>query len=244
MGTAVGALAETQKANEYLKQIKAEDQLRQQREEEKINDYAQRKEKMLQLRKDKEDEVFQAKQLARNAMIAAQAERLGALQDSEDARVEGQVKAKEESDQRKRLEKEELRRKFEGEMMRSREAQIIRKKAERDQTKMEDAETAKFLGEWCKVLDKQEQEETELKRIAAKKLSEEHKKMTHMVRQKKSNEKKMDEGVCLRAKKAMEADTIEFHNYAENVIRGYCEEGKNVLPLIKELRDFRKRVLD
>jgi len=242
--TAVGALAETQKANEYLKQIKAEDQLRQLREEEKINEYAQRKEKMLQLRKDKEDEVFQAKQLARNAMIAAQAERLGALQDSEDARVEGQVKAKEEADERKRLEKEELRRKFEGEMMRSREAQIMRKKTEREQVKMEDAETAKFLGEWCKVLDKQEQEETELKRIAAKKLSEEHKKMTHLVRKKKSDEKKTDEGVCLRAKKAMEADTIEFHNYAENVIRGYCEEGKNVLPLIKELRDFRKRVLD
>jgi len=241
---AVGALAETQKANEYLKQIKAEDHLRQLREEEKINEYAQRKEKMLQLRKNKEDEVFQAKQQARNAMIAAQAERLGALQDSEDARVENQVKAKEESDERKRLEKEMLRRKFEGEMMQSREAQILRKKGDRDREKMEDAETARFLGEWCKVLDKQEQEEGELKKIAAKKLSEEHKKMAHMSRQKKSNEKKTDEGVCLRAKKAMEADTIEFHNYAEQVIRGYCEEGKNVLPLIKELRDFRKRVLD
>lgn len=109
---------------------------------------------------------------------------------------------------------------------------------------MEDAETARFLGEWCKVLDKQEGEEGELKKIAARKLAEEHQKMAHLSRQKKSNEKKTDEGVCLRAKKAMEADTIEFHNYAEQVIRGYCEEGKNVLPLIKELRDFRKRVLD
>lgn len=242
--TAIGALAETQKANDYLKQIRAEDQLRMNREEEKINEYAQRKERMLQLRKDKEDEVFQAKQMARNAMIAAQAERLSALQDGEDARVENQVKAKEESDERKRIEKEELRRKFEGEMLRSREAQIMRKKNEREQQKIEDAETSKFLGEWCKVLDRQEQEELELKKVAAQKLSEEHKKMAHLSRQKKSNEKKTDEGVCLRANKAMEADTIEFHNYAENVIRGYCEEGKNVLPLIKELRDFRKRVLD
>merc|ERR1712110_771667 len=213
--------AETQKANEYLKQIKQEDLLRQQREEEKINDYAQRKEKMLQLREDKEDEVFQAKQLARNAMIAAQAERLSALADSEDARVEGQVKAKEESDERKRLEKEELRRKFEGEMMRSREAQILRKKAEREQTKMEDAETAKFLGEWCKVLDKQEYEEMELKNQAARKLAQEHKKMVEIQRRHKEDGKKQDEVVTLHAKKAMEADTIEFHNYAEKCIRNY-----------------------
>jgi len=109
------------------------------------------------------------------------------------------VKAKEESDERKRIEKEQLRRKFEGEMMKSREAQILRKKSDRDREKMEDAETAKFLGEWCKVLDKQEQEEGELKKIAARKLAGEHQKMAHMSRQKKSNEKKTDEGVCLRA---------------------------------------------
>merc|ERR1719350_1641349 len=63
---AVRAMEETQKANEYLKQIKAEDMLRQQREEDKIQEYAMRKEKMLQLRKAKEDEVFQQKQSARN----------------------------------------------------------------------------------------------------------------------------------------------------------------------------------
>merc|ERR1711972_385428 len=49
--TAIRALAETQKANEYLKAIKAEDSLRQVREEEKIQEYAERKEKMLFLRK-------------------------------------------------------------------------------------------------------------------------------------------------------------------------------------------------
>merc|ERR1719316_378605 len=88
--TAVRALAETQKANEYLKQIKQEDLLRQNREEQKIQEYAERKEKMLQLRKNKEDEVFQAKQAARNAMIAAQAERLALLQSDEDTRIENQ----------------------------------------------------------------------------------------------------------------------------------------------------------
>merc|ERR1719210_805508 len=68
---AVRAMEETQKANEYLKQVKAEDMLRQQREEDKIQEYAMRKEKLLQLRKAKEDEVFEQKQRGRNAMIEA-----------------------------------------------------------------------------------------------------------------------------------------------------------------------------
>lgn len=242
--TQVKALSETTKANDYLKQIKAEDVLRQLREEDKIAEYAARKERMLQLRKNKEDEVFQAKQGARNQMIAAQGERLAAMANGEEQRVESQVKEKEAGDERKRIEKEQTRRRFEQEMARSRAAQIERKRNERDRSKAEDADTAKFLGEWCKVLDKQEKEESELKDIAARKLSAEHQKMAHISRLKTNKERTVDETVCLRAKKAMEADTMEFHNYAESVIRGYCEEGKNVLPLIKELRDFRKRVLD
>merc|ERR1712187_910554 len=242
--TAVRALAETQKANEYLKSIKAEDMLRQHREEEKIQEYAERKEKMLQLRKNKEEEVFTAKQTARNAMIAAQVERLAQMASDEDARIEGQVKEKEADNERKRQEKDALRRRFEGEMLRSRQGQIERKKTEREREKAEDAETAKFLGEWCKVLDKQEQEELELKAVAARKLAGEHRKRVEIQRRKKNEDKKGEETVAMRAKKAMEADTIEFHNYAESVIRGYSEEGKNVVPLIKELREFRKRVLE
>merc|ERR1712125_146664 len=115
------------KANEYLKQIKAEDTLRQQREDEKIQQYASRKEKMLKLRKQKEEEVFQQKQAARNKMIEDQAARLSELQNNEDERVESQVKAKEASDEKKRLDKEELMRRWNDDINKSRAAQIQRK---------------------------------------------------------------------------------------------------------------------
>merc|ERR1711953_778988 len=106
----------------------------------------------------------------------------------------------------------------------SRAAQIQRKANQRAKDKAEDAKTAKFLGEWCKVLDKQEQEELELKAVAARKLAGEHRKMVEIQRRKKNEDKKGEETVAMRAKKAMEDDTIEFHNYAESVIRGYSEE--------------------
>merc|ERR1711972_418503 len=118
------------------------------------------------------------------------------------------------------------------------------KQAQRQKEKAEDVETAKFLGEWCKVLDKQEQEEVELKNLANRKLAEEHKKQTEVQRRRREEEKKQEAVVSVHAKKALEADTVEFHNYAEKCIRGYSEEGKNVIPLIKELREFRKRVLE
>merc|ERR1712151_722378 len=241
---AIKAMDETMKANEYLKQIKAEDMLRQQKEDGKIQDYAKRKERMLMLRKQKEEEVFQQKQAARNAMIEAQAQRLAELQDNEDARVESQVKEKEASDERKRLEKEALFQRWNDDINRSRAAQIERKRAQREKDKAEDVETAKFLGEWCKVLDKQEQEELEMKNAANRKLAQEHKKMVEISRRKREDDKKGDADVAIHAKKALEADTLEFHTYAEKCIRGYSEEGKNVIPLIKELREFRKRVLE
>lgn len=240
---AVKAMQETEKANEYLKQIKAEDMLRQQREQEKIQEYAVRKEKMIQLRKAKEDEVFQQKQNAKNAMIEAQSKRLMELQQNEDEMVERQVAEKEASDEARRVAKMEAKAKWEEDIMKSRTAQIARKKAQRDRDRTEDQETAAFLSDWCKVLDKQEQEETEAKRKAAVKLAAEHKKQVEIQRTKTLGAKKQEEHVAIHARKAIEQDTVDFHQYAESAIRDYATEGKNVIPLIKELREFRKRVL-
>jgi len=243
-GMAVQALAETQQANEYLKVIKAEDQLRQNREEEKVQEYAQRKEKLLELRKQKEDEVFQQKQASRNTMIEAQAKRLAQMSSDEEGRIANQVAQKEQDDENKRVAKEDAKSRWETDIQKSRVQQIQRKQAERERDKSEDAETAKFLSEWCKVLDRQEQEEVELKNQANRKLSLEHKKMVEVGRRRVETDKAQESEVSLKAKRAIEADTIEFHSYAENCIRDYSSEGKNVIPLIKELREFRKRVLE
>jgi len=241
---AVRAVEETQKANEFMKQIKAEEILKQQQEEDKIQEYAARKEKMLQLRKAKEDEVFQHKQDQRNKMIEAQSRRLAEMQNEDDQRVERQVAEKEASDEAKRLAKEEAKRRWEDDIQKSRQAQMARKQAQRQRDRAEDAETAKFLGEWCKVLDHQEHEEQEAKRQAAVKLAAEHQKQVNLSQSKKSMTKKQEELVAVHARKAIEADTVEFHQYAEQAIRDYSAEGKNVIPLIKELRDFRKRVME
>merc|ERR1719194_348606 len=117
-------------------------------------------------------------------MIEAQARRLAEMASDEDQRIERQVAQKEANDEAKRLAKEEAKRRWEDDIQKSRVQQIQRKQAQREQEKSEDAETAKFLQQWCKVLDRQEQEEVELKNQANRKLSQEHKKMVEIGRRK------------------------------------------------------------
>ncbi|CAK0843138.1 unnamed protein product, partial [Prorocentrum cordatum] len=225
---AVQAVSQTQQANQYLKQLKAEETLKEKREEQKIEEFAMRKEKMLALRKKKEEEVFNAKQAARAKIIDQQAARLAAMRDTEDQRIERQVQEKEDSDRRKLQEKEELR-KWVADIEKSRMAQIDRKRSQRERERTEDAETAEFLQEWCKVLDRQEANEVAVRREAAAMLQAEHKKACEISRRKKDEEKRLEVGVKTQAKKAIESDTAEFHQYAEDIIRQYAADGKNVI---------------
>jgi len=240
---ALTALDETNKANEYLYTVRAEEKKRVQREADKIKEYAVQKEKMIQMRKAKEGEIAKVKRDQQDRMIEIQSKRLAEMQNNDEQRVGKQVAEKEANDEAKRLHKEETRKRWEDDIFKSRNAQMARKQAQRMRDRAEDAETASFLGEWCKVLDQQDGEEQDAKRGAAKKLQTEHLKQIAGNAGKGNTGKKQEALVATQARKAIEADTVEFHEYAEQAIRDYAAEGKNVIPLIKELREFRKRAL-
>merc|ERR1712224_301322 len=99
----------------YLKQLRAEDELREQREE----------------------EMFQAKQSHKQKMIDKQVAQLAAMKSNEDERLERQVIEKEMKDEMDRLEGEERRRKWLEEIDTSRRMQVERKRAQTDREKAE-----------------------------------------------------------------------------------------------------------
>merc|ERR1719454_2551675 len=123
------------------------------------------------------------------------------MQGDEDSRIANQVAQKERDDENKRIAKEDAKARWEQDIQKSRVQQIARKQAEREREKSEDAETAKFLHEWCKVLDRQEQEEVELKNQANRKLSLEHKKTVEIARRKGETDKLQEGEVAMRAKR-------------------------------------------
>merc|ERR1719375_2440917 len=217
---AVQALAETQKANAYLKQLRAEDELRKQREE----------------------EVFQAKQSHKQKMIDKQVAQLAAMKSNEDERLERQVLEKEMKDEMDRLEGEERRRKWLEEIDTSRRMQVERKRAQTDREKAEEHELSTFWKEWCGRLDELDEQEKTQRRLAAKKLAQEQLMQKEVRKRREEEEKRRESTVAVSAQSALEADTLEFHQYAEEQIKKYATEGKNIIPLIKELRSFRQRV--
>merc|ERR1712118_508650 len=95
----------------------------------------------------------------------------------------------------------------------SRRMQVERKRAQTDREKAEEHELSTFWKEWCGRLDELDEEE-----------------------------KRRESTVAVLAQSALEADTLEFHQYAEEQIKKYATEGKNIIPLLKELRSFRQRV--
>merc|ERR1719240_1847915 len=155
----VKALQEQRKANSFFKQIKAEEKLKEQREDDKIAEAARDMKAAQESRKKKEREAFQQKQVARNRMIDMHSSRIGAMVNDEDYTIARQNQVLAIEDEKKRIDRELQTRKWQADIEKSRLTQIQRKCEERARAKATDMETAKFMNEWCQVLDEQEQDE-------------------------------------------------------------------------------------
>merc|ERR1712194_233211 len=162
-------------------------------------------------------------------------------QTNEEARVEQQVLEKQLQEEQKRLEKQRKLDKMAHDVNLSRTAQIQRKVVAAKQSKKEEKEMSQFWSEWCKHLELQEKAEADVTFEAAKQLQGEHLKQIAAKERTKKLEKDVENLVVQRAQQALDLDSLEYYNYAEQTIRQYAEEGKNVVPLIKELKNYRKR---
>merc|ERR1712007_48233 len=241
---AVKALQEQRKANGFFKQIKAEEKLKEEREDDIIAEAARDMKAAQESRKKKEREAFQQKQVARNRMIDMHSSRISAMVNVEDYTIARQNQVLAIEDEKERVDRELQTRKWQADIEKSRLTQIQRKCEERARAKATDMEAAKFMNEWCHVLDEQEQDERARQIRAQKNLALENQRTVTVQNQARVSEKKSECIAAIQAKKAIEADTVEFYAYAEGRIREYAEDGKNVVPILKELRGFRKRVLE
>lgn len=241
---AASALIETQKANAYLKTVKDEEVKRIEREERKIKEYANHKDAQMKMRKAKMAEIEKEKQRIRQRMIDRQTAALMAAQGEENARTEAAVLEKQLNDEEKRIAKQERLDRLSWETNKSRQQMIERKMREAENKKKEDIEMSVFWGEWCKHLDATEKDEVNQRFQAAKALQSEHKKQISERHSRLKAEKDNEIAVVNKAQAALELDDLEYYRYAENTIREYAEEGKNVIPLINELKLYRERKND
>ncbi|CAD7941245.1 unnamed protein product [Amoebophrya sp. A25] len=235
------AMVETQKANAYLKSCRDEDAKRKDREQRKINEYAAEKEKQLAARKARLKEISENKMMVQQRLIERQAAVLRAAANAEDARVESEMLQKQLADEKKRLEKEARLQKMQDDVDKSRQYQIKRKVLQRQTEKKEEIEMSEFWSQWCKHLENEEKQESDLRFQATKNLQREHLKQIEQKKKRDTHEKEVEKLVVEKARQAIELDSLEYYKYAEAMIREYAEDGKNVIPLIKELKQYRLR---
>ena len=233
---ALAAVLETQKSNAYLKEIKEREKRRELREQLKIERYALEKEKMAETRKIRENQILQEKQQTRLRMIERQSQELLLKRQNEAHRTDSSVAQKIAQDDALAIAKSVKLKALMDDIRNSRMYQIYRKQQELETTKQTEAESAqrqRLVNERLQVEDDQERDE----RMAANiRLKQEQLLQISSKRKSKLLAKSAEHDIVNRAQ---QADLIELHNFqqfAEKTIKEYAEEGKNVIPLIKELQ--------
>ena len=126
---------------------------------------------------------------------------------------------------------------------RSRQLQILRKTKEKEAQKREDSEFAHFWKVRNDELQLAEEQEKEEDRQRAKELAQ----FQHAQMKRKNEQAVIDfqEGQAnsLKTKALLEQQEKNFYSYAEKAIAEWQAQGKNVKPLIMELKNYKKRVV-
>lgn len=223
---------------EYNKQLKEAERIRFEKEEEKIKDYAERKQLALEKRKAREAKLKKDRLDQQQKLIDKQARLLGELQNKDEERVANQVADKEAKDLAKLQAKEAYKARMEEEERVSRKEQIDKKRLDRMKDIDEQLEIAAHWQEQCKRMAQEDEEDQEMRFQERKELQRDHIKMAELKRRKAKEQKRIDDKITAQAKASMEQEALDFHHYAEGIIREYAEDGKNIIPIVRNLKEY------
>eukprot|EP00397_Hematodinium_sp_SG-2012_P020294 GEMP01020899.1.p1 GENE.GEMP01020899.1~~GEMP01020899.1.p1 ORF type:complete len:462 (+),score=154.37 GEMP01020899.1:25-1410(+) len=229
------------RASEYTKEIQRTELLRARTEEKKIAEYAEKKERMLELRKNREQDIMATKMAAKQAMIDRQAKALAEMVSNEGARIQSQVEEADAAKERLRSAKDAELKHMEQDIDKSRKEQIKRKKLERDTELAEEQEIAMFLKEYSKKLTDEEDADKAQRRRELEALARDRLKQVAVRKRAEREAKRMEIKIATTAKLRCENENIEFHAFAEEVIKEYAMDGKNVIPILKNLQEHQKK---
>lgn len=212
-------------------------------EEKRIEDHTAAQLAKDQERKQREADRFKNKLETRQKMIDKQVEQLRALQDNQEQVLNKQVAEAE--DKANRLFEDQQRRKFEMKQAieRSRALQIQKQQEEKAQTRKEEKEFAEFWRVRNEELQRAEQQEKEEERQRAAELVAFQNKQTAVKKDAQVAEFRANNQASLQAQALLDQQEKNFYSYAERCISEWQAQGKNVKPLIMELKNYRKRIV-
>lgn len=126
---------------------------------------------------------------------------------------------------------------------RSRQLQIQRKNNQKAALKQEEKDFAEFWKVRNEELQLAEEQEKEEERLRAQELSQFQKAQAHVKKQNAIAEFQTDQAQALKVRALNDQQEKNFYSYAEKCIGEWQAQGKNVKPLIMELKNYKKRVV-
>ena len=227
-------------ANERLQKYRNEQKLKELEEEKKIQEHALKKQQMEDLRKKVEADKKKEQEKNREKMEKAQLEYFNNLQKKNNEILERDIKKADD----KKLEEENLRKKKQEKMLKDIKEQMeqmkIQKENEKLKRKEEDLQYIDDFKRKLKMLEDIEKNEQMERRKRNIDLAE-YQKLQYEEKKKRA----MDDFIRLNEDtyknlKRLEIEDDDFIKYAEKWIHEYKQQGKNIIPLLLELKRYKR----
>lgn len=227
---------EQKRANQRLQEIADENRQKEIEEEKKVEDFALKKDRRDKLRRDKEEQKRKQKQMERQKLIDRQIEYLHNKVSNEDKILNKQINEAEEKAAKLYEEQEKKKEAMKNAIEKSRQQQISRKRQEKDAEVQED----KDFKEYWKIRNEELQEaeaiEREDERQRNRELADFLKSQKDQKVKEAEEEFRREQRAATKTQALIDQQEKHFYSYAEKAIDEMKKEGKNVTPLVLELK--------
>ena len=116
-----------------------------------------------------------------------------------------------------------------------------KKKGDKIRDKQEELQFLELWKEKIKQMEDDEKEENTDIKNRAKNLQNYHKYQIDIKKNKAENDFKSDYENAIKTKLMLQNEQDEFLNYAEGWINEYHQDGKNIIPLLLDLKSYKKK---
>ena len=228
-------------ANKKLLEEKEKIRLKELEEEKKIEEFAKKKEALNELRRKKEEEKMKQKLEQRQKLIDQQFEYLQNLQKKQNEIIEKNVQISNERElEEERLKKE----KYDKWINDINESAEKAKKQREEERKKEREDDIKYIEDYkieMERLKEEDNKEKEMRRLKQKDLAQ-YQKLQYEEKRRQGLDEflKLNQDAYQNSKR-LENENDEFIKYAEYHIDEYRKQGKNIHPLLIELKKYKQK---
>jgi hypothetical protein len=216
--------------------------LKEKEEDRRIEEYARKKEALEHLKRTRVAARFSDQQKIKQALVDRQIKDLMKVRDQQEEVLNRQVAEAELKATAAFEEKERRRYEMKAAIEKSRKNQIGRKERETADVKREEIEFAEFWklrNEELAIAEQQEREEERQRRVE---LTNYLKKQADEKNAKAQEDFVNNQHEALHNQALLDQQQKNFYSYAEKCIAEWQSQGKNVKPLILELKNYNKKV--